>query len=290
MSAKRFFLFANPEKPETIPSVEKLADTLMMKGCTAVLDDWLHDLVNIGEQKGKACLDASIDAVISIGGDGTLLRILPEAAARGIPVLGVNMGHTGFLLETDGEDFLTMMDALIQKKYLIEERLMLRCSVNGTFSALAINEVALTRGSDPISLVADVMAGDEKIYTIHGDGVLVSTPSGTTGYALSAGGPVVHPALDCLAVVPICSHIMHQRPVILPADTEVRLAVRAHHQKTHQISIDGQVVLDLSQDSVAVISKAEETAKFIRFRKQRFLTRLNEKQMEWSNHIYGGVV
>ena len=288
VSAERFFLFANPEKPETVPTVRELVLTLMQKGCVAVLDDWLHDLIQIGEPKGKASLDSSISAVISIGGDGTLLRILPDAAIKGIPVLGVNMGHTGFLLETDRDDLLLMTDLLINKNYTIEERMMLRCSVNGTFSSLAMNEVALTRGHNPSSLVVDVMAGDELVYSIHGDGVLVSTPSGTTAYALAAGGPVIHPALACLVIVPICSHIMHQRPVVLPDQSVVSFTVRANHGKMHQISIDGQIVLDLTSDTIAIVSKAAETARFIRFGRQRFLTRLRQKQMEWSNQVYGG--
>src|SRR5690606_16155819 len=140
-------------------------------------------------------IDSGLCAIITLGGDGTLLRTLPSAAAKGVPVLGVNMGHTGFLLETNPHDLLLAIDRLIHGNYTVEERMMLHCVINGEFTALVMNEVALTRGQNPSSLVVDVLTGEERVFSIHGDGVLVATPTGTTGYSLSAGGPVIHPSL-----------------------------------------------------------------------------------------------
>lgn len=288
MSGKRFFLYANPGKPDTVSAVRTLSHTLLEKGYVPVLDGWLFDIIHTGERCDLKDAGPTLDALISIGGDGTLLRALPAAAENRIPVLGINMGHTGFLLETDPSDLRHIADRLIQGQYHIEERMMLRCVINDTYSTLVMNEVALTRGHNPSSLIVDIMTGDELVYSVHGDGVLVSTPSGTTGYALSAGGPVIHPALACHVIVPICTHIMHQRPVILPPDSEICLAVRENRGNMHQISIDGQIVLDLTTDTEVHLQRASETAQFIRFGQQRFLTRLRQKQTEWSNHVYGG--
>lgn len=288
MNEKQFFLFANPGKPKTITAVRELANILLEKKCKVHLDGWLYDLLLLGERCELKDLSPSIDAIISLGGDGTLLRTLPAAAEKHIPVLGVNLGHAGFLLEIEPDDLQNAIDRLLFDQFDIEERLMLRCIVNGDFSALVANEVALTRGQSPNSLTVDVISEDEIVYSIHGDGVLVSTPTGTTGYALSAGGPIIHPSLECLSIVPICSHIMHQRPVIIPPDRTVRLVVQSNRGRMHQISIDGQIVLDLRTDTEVSICAAKEMARFIRFGPHQFLTRLRQKQTQWSDHFDGG--
>jgi NAD+ kinase len=288
MTTKEFYLFANPGKPETVAAVKALADALLEKGCGVLLDTWLFERLSIGRPCAIQNIDSSLCAIITFGGDGTLLRTLPSAAAKGVPVLGVNMGHTGFLLETDPHELLQAIDRLIQGRYAVEERMMLRCIINGEFTALVMNEAALTRGQNPSSLVVDVLTGDERVFSIHGDGVMVSTPTGTTGYSLSAGGPVIHPSIYCQVIVPISSHIMHHRPVVLPKDSIIRLKVMENRGRMHQVSIDGQIVMDLTTDTEIVIQAADTPARFIRFSEQKFLTRLQQKQTEWSNHAYGG--
>lgn len=285
MSEKQYFLFANPNKPKTISAVRDLAKLLLERKCRVLLDQWLYDLLLLGESCALHDLSSQTNAIISLGGDGTLLRTLPSAAQKQIPVLGVNLGHAGFLLEIGPEDLTPAIDRLVDGDWETEERMMLRCVINSDFSALAANEVALTRGQSPGSLIVDVFAGEELIFSIHGDGVLVSTPTGTTGYALSAGGPVIDPSLECLTIVPICSHIMHQRPVVLPPDRIVRLIVRTNKGKLHQISIDGQIVLDLKTDTQVLLHTAREKARFIRFGPSQFITRLQQKQTQYEDHI-----
>ena len=284
----RFFLYANPEKPETIEAVRAFADLLSQRQCEVLLDTWLYELLQTGKPFTTAQLDESIQAVVCFGGDGTILRLLPHLAVKQIPVLGVNMGHTGFLLQISPEEVPDIIDRFINRDYQVLERSMLACSINNDSLYLVMNEFALTRGQNPSSIVVDVFYQNELVYTIHGDGVLVSTPTGTTGYCLSAGGPVIFPGIPCHIVVPICSHIMHQRPMILPQAGEVRLRVRMNRGIRHQISMDGQIVLDLEKSSEVVITQATETARLIHFAPEQFLTRLQFKLRKWSNHVYGG--
>lgn len=286
---QNFFLYANTGKPETLPAVRKVAEALLTKQAGVFLDHWLFEHLGIGISGSLAQLRGASHAVICFGGDGTLLRVLPTLAARGLPVIGVNMGHTGFLMETSPEDLISNLDRLIAGDFTIHQRGLLSCVINGGAENLVMNEVALTRGSNPSSLVLDVSFEGELVYTIHGDGVLVSSPTGTTGYCLSAGGPVAHPEVACRVVAPICSHIMHQRPMVLPGDGEITLRVRANRGMAHQISMDGQMVMNLEGNSEVFITPSSHTAGFIRFEPQRFLTRLHQKQMEWSNHVYGGL-
>lgn len=285
---RTYFLFANPGKPETIPVARSFAKECIARDCTVFLDDWLHDLLGIGEPLKIEELNASIDVVVSFGGDGTLLRVLPSAAKNCVPVLGVNLGHTGFLLEIEPEELPFALDEMISQRYKVYSRSMLSCRFSGLEPQLVMNEVALTRGQSPASLIVDVWYNDELVYTIHGDGVLVSTPTGTTGYSLSAGGPIVSPSVSCQVVSPICSHIMHQRPVVLPPEGTVRLVVRNNRGMKYQLSLDGQTVYELETAQKITVTPAKEPARFIYFKPQRFLERLHIKQMEWSNHIYGG--
>lgn len=285
---QRFFLYANPGKPETIPVVAAFADLLSEHNCDILLDTWLYEHLGIGRACKADELDRSVHAAVSFGGDGTLLRILPRLAENDVPVLGVNMGHTGFLLELDPGDLHSMVNRLVVGDFYLQERLMLSCRIHGQGDFLVMNELALTRGHNPSSIVVEVTYQEEQVYTIHGDGVLVSTPTGTTGYTLSAGGPVLHPDAPCRVVVPVCSHIMTQRPVVLPVHGEIGLTVHGKCAVRHQISLDGQLVIDPGNNSQVTITSAERPARFIRFTPQRFLTRLHQKQLAWGNHIYGG--
>lgn len=290
MRLRSFFLFANPGKPQTIHVARQFADLALEAGCQVTLDEWLFHEIQTGKPGSLEDLIPGFDAIICFGGDGTLLRLVPQAAAHQLPILGINLGHTGFLLEIGPDQIQTALTRLMQGDYCIDERPLLSCVINGRAQDLALNEVALSRGINPSSLVIDVLYQEEPVYTIHGDGVLVSAPSGTTGYSLSAGGPVVHPSLSCVLITPICSHIMHQRPIVLPMEGQIRLVVREGRNKQHQVCVDGQIVYNLDEVSEVVIMRSMQSAQLIRFSPRQFLTRLNIKQLEWSKNIYGGKI
>ncbi len=277
-----YYIFSNPRKPSAVAAAGRLAELFAARRERVLVDAWMHDLLHTGIRCGIREIPLDISAIISLGGDGTLLRILPAAASIGIPVLGVNMGRVGFLLEADEDELETAVQRLVDRDYRIEERMMLRCRPNGREGMLVMNDVALTRGKNPGSIEVRATADHELIFTSHGDGVLVSTPTGTTGYALSAGGPVVYPTLESMLVVPICSHVVSQRPIVLPAEHTIRLEA-APSAIECQVIMDGQVTLPVTGAVSVEIARAPEKARFIRFKEQRFFTRLRHKQAEWSS-------
>lgn len=286
LNAGSFFLFANPFKEETIAAAAEMANRLLREHARVILEGWLYDVLNGTLKAGERCdlrdLREKVDAIISIGGDGTLLRTTAEAAARDIPVLGINMGRVGFLLEDDTDDHVETVQRLLAADYMIEERMMLRCKVNESPEVLVMNDVALTRGHNPSSIEVKAFADDEMIFISRGDGALAATPTGTTGYALSAGGPVVYPSMSCITIVPICSHILNQRPLVLPPDMVVRMTANAATDKPCHVIMDGQTVLPMNGQVHIRIVRSDRKAKFIRFQKQKFLSRLRLKQAEWS--------
>lgn len=282
MKPDSYFIFANPYKPETTEAARYLAVELMERGADVALDTWLYEQLGVGKSVDVRDVTAPMTAIISLGGDGTLLRAVPAAARNGIPVLGINMGHIGFLMESSFDALSSIPDKLIQHQYCIEERMMLKASVEGGDSYLVMNDLALIRGQNPSSIRVQASADDEMIFTVHGDGILVSTPTGTTGYSLSAGGPVIFPLLECIVVIPVCSHVLHHRPMVLPSTQHLTLTMENPAGRTNQLIIDGQISVPV-QGAISInIEKAAERARFIRFSKHLFLSRLRSKQSEWS--------
>ncbi len=281
MQNKAFYLFANPYKPDSIAMSRKVTQVLENSGAAVLMDDWLYKDIHMGAPASLLDTDAPLEAVISLGGDGTLLRVIPKAAKRRVPVLGVNMGHVGFLLEVEGAQLERAARELLLRHYTIEERVLLEASVNGGAPSLVMNDVALTRGEYAGIINVRAYVSGEMIFSAKGDGVLVSTPTGTTGYALSAGGPIICPEVECMLIMPICTRVMHQRPVVLPLSETIRLCVEAGGDRRLQLIMDGQSVYSVREDTEVVIRRAEEKARFIRFTQPRFLTRLRKKQAEW---------
>lgn len=281
-----FFLFANPQKKETIQAAENLAKLALQAGESVALDAWLYDLLHIGVRKKLSDLThEDTDVIISLGGDGTLLRTLPTAAKCSIPVLGINMGRVGFLLEMDHNNFSWMIERLQTKSYNLEERHMLSARVKGKDQEyLALNDVVLSRGENPSCITVEVYADDELIYTTVGDGLIVATATGSTGYCLAAGGPVLHPSLKNLVLLPICSHKGQQLPIVLDEKSKVRLHSVLTPGRTQQILFDGQKNLLLEGDAEIRVEHSHFKVCFIRFEPQQFFTRLRLKQAEWSKN------
>ena len=279
-----YFLFANPQKKETISAARNLAEIILEAGEGVALDAWLYDELNIGEKASLSGLgEGEVDCIISLGGDGTLLRTLPTAARKKIPVLGINMGRIGFLLEVDQMDLGAMVGRLKARDYHLEHRQMLSARLSGSDEEyLVMNDVVLCRGGNPSSIRVENYADDELVYITDGDGVIVSSATGSTGYCLSAGGPVLHPSLKNIVLLPICSHKAQQLPIVFDERVRVRVKSTAGPGRTQQIQFDGQTSLELPGTVEVNVSLSPESVSFIRFAPQYFYTRLRSKQAEWS--------
>ncbi len=165
---------------------------------------------------------AGQDAVIILGGDGTLLHVAEQASALGIPVLGVNLGGLGFLTEVAADGWRDALAALVAGRLQVEERMMVRARLHGEGGAsawaLALNDVVLSKGNADRLVRLNVWHGDEFVASYRADGLVFATPTGSTAYNLSAGGPIVHPGVRSVTVTPICPFMLESRPILLPAD------------------------------------------------------------------------
>jgi NAD+ kinase len=201
------------------------------------------ELRNFFERRGIEVGDDGVDLVVSLGGDGTMLRAAQVAHAQDAPLIGVNLGALGYLTEVDAGKEQDAIESIFEGRFEIEERVMLRCAIEGE-DIVAVNEALVERSSRYRLVRLQVRIGGERLTAFNADGVLVATPTGSTAYALSAGGPIVSPKAQCLVVVPVSAHMIFSRPFVLSAEEVVEITVDEASGDAY-LSLDGAIGRDL---------------------------------------------
>lgn len=221
-----------------------------------------------------------IQCAIVLGGDGTLIRAARELEGYHIPLLGVNMGTLGYLAEVELHDYRTALDKLFAKEPEVEDRMMLRGSVNGGKSHAAVNDIVVTRSGELRVVHLDIYVNGALLNSYRADGVIISTPTGTTGYNLSAGGPIVEPTASMFVITPICSHALNASSVVLSAEDTIEVKVcegRYGRQEHALVTFDGAEEIAVRTGDRVVIQKAEDTTKLIKLNKESFMITMREK-------------
>ncbi len=227
---------------------------------------------------------AQCHAAIVLGGDGSIIDASNKLLDAEIPIIGINFGHVGYLAEIEINE-LNLLDALVEGKYSIDERMMLDAEVitrSGKVraSSTVLNDIVLSNGPVARLLTFDIYCGNVKIQTCRADGIIASTPTGSTAYSLSAGGPVLEPSLDCLCLTPICPHTLNSRPVIFRGDSEIRLSGIRSNGSSVYVTADGRDVLALNEGDTVSIKRSVHTTKLIRIKDNGFLGILHSKLSE----------
>ncbi len=281
MLLKKVLLTMHPSKPLGNGVVERAVGVFQDAGISVCVEACMNShlrmhLPGIDPSEG---LDGC-DAVISLGGDGTLLRAMQYAMRADVPLLGINMGRVGFLTEIEPNQMEESVKKLCEGAFYIEERMLLSVRVNGENPILALNDAVVNRGSRLIAINAYI--SDDLIGRYMADGMIVASPTGSTGYSLSAGGPVISPDVKCMVVSPICPHTLQHRPVVVSATDTVRLQLDGEDGQGIYLTIDGQTTLPLNGRDTIYVTCAEKTGKLIRLSKPHFFTLVREKLTEWS--------
>ncbi|MBQ6569912.1 MAG: NAD(+)/NADH kinase, partial [Clostridia bacterium] len=223
---------------------------------------------------------SSCDAVIVLGGDGTILRAAKRAAVFKIPVLGINFGRLGFLagLEDISEESLKK---LVEGQYSVESRMMLEAQIIGRDEKprLVLNDAVVSRGTVSRILELHVSHNNKTVFDYRADGLIVSTPTGSTAYSLSAGGPVVDPSLSGIIMTPICPHSIFSRSVVFSGDSVLEIGCRGDVKDNTYLTIDGDGSYKLFAGDRVRVKKSEQKALFIRINDKNFYEVLNEKFM-----------
>ena len=198
----------------------------------------------------------NLDLILVLGGDGTLLNTARSAAPHQIPILGVNMGYLGFLTEVDLENLFYSLERLVSGKYSLEERMMLHCELKRERciidSFLALNDIVVAKGPFSRMILFDTFVNEQYIDTFSADGIIVSTPTGSTAYSLSAGGPIVFPELELMLITPICPHTLYSRPMVIGPDNNIRIVLKSESEEI-MITIDGQHGYKLRKQDEVII-------------------------------------
>jgi NAD+ kinase len=263
------------ELPEILRTLFSLAPTL---GIEVSLEQGLHDVAG----KGVRLEDSSqLDGLVTLGGDGTLLRGARFLDGRDIPILGVNLGRLGFLTSCQSEDFEAALRNLASGDYVAQPRMALSARVIDQAGQArkqwrALNDFVLHKGGFARVVRLNVFVDDESIGTYAADGIVISTPTGSTAYSLSAGGPVVVPTLESIVLTPISPHTLAIRSLLIPADAEV--TVEANESPTELlVTVDGQVGTSFVKGEKLKIRKADSPVRIVRFPGATFFERMRVK-------------
>jgi len=228
-------------------------------------------------------LAANIDVAVTLGGDGTLLGVARLVAQYEVPILGINMGHVGFLTEIELGDLFADLESFHRGEYEIDVRMMLEAKVIREEEILkeflALNDVVITKGPFARLIRLKTYANDAYVDTYPADGLIISTPTGSTAYSLSAGGPIIRPDMNLLLLTPICPHTLHSRSIILSEDDAIKVTVMADHPEV-MLTVDGQEGYKLLPKDTVVVNKAAFSTRLIRIRKRSFYDVLRKKLSE----------
>jgi len=281
-------LMVNYKKEKTREIACRIIDWLNSKKLEVCIEG------NMGKEIGREELNCpterflkKVDLIISLGGDGTLLRAARLAAAEDTPVFGVNLGGLGFLTQIGIDDLEKSLEKLYQERYFLDERMMLNCTVKRKDEKIkkftALNDVVIGKGAFARIICLATYVNDDYVITYSADGLVVSTSTGSTAYSLSAGGPIVNPIINSMILTPICPHTLSARPLIIGENDQVKIILESSEEKV-MATIDGQEGFVLKTKDEVIIKKSDHKARLITFKEKSFYAILREK-LRWSGQI-----
>jgi len=228
-------------------------------------------------------LPEDISLIMALGGDGTVLAASRLAGKSEVPIYAVNLGNFGFLTTSSLGEFTDHFERILAGEFEVEERMMLKADVisteNPVTTCTALNDLVLHKGSLARPIEIDLKVGDYLVGVFPADGVIISTPTGSTAYSLSAGGPILFPLMNAIAVTPICPHTLAVRPLVVPAEYPISLSERSGHRDV-VLTVDGQIVHKIREEDRLLIERASNVTRLVKPFKGSFFSRLREK-LKW---------
>lgn len=275
---KKFCIIANSYKDKGFTLTGKMKSRIVLKGgsCQSILE---------GEELPKQA-----EGIFVLGGDGTLIRAAGIASERDIPLIGVNLGHVGYLCELEEKNVYAAIDEIMKGNYFIEERMMLSGYVDEKKSGVqfpkkSLNDIVILRKGalQLMELIVSVNGG--YLHTFRADGIIVATPTGSTGYSLSAGGPIIDPKARMILITPVNAHDLNAKSIVVGAEDEVTIELRSRQpekQERADVNVDGELVMELSPGESITIRTSEQVTKIMKLSKISFLEILRKKMQIYS--------
>jgi NAD+ kinase len=285
MKSKHIGILTKPKFPEVKTTLHAVVAWLRARNIEVVLDLTSSGL--LGESGGiqKTQLAAKSDVLLVLGGDGTMLNAARLAGERSIPILGVNMGGLGFLTEVRLENLYPSLERIFSNDFVLDERIMLKTHVHRHGETVAqgvvLNDVVISKGTLARMIELQIAIQGQCVTNLRGDGLIISTPTGSTAYSLSAGGPIINPAVRSLILTPICPHTLTHRPLIVPADMHVEVTLTSKDEGA-MATLDGQVGVGVVQGDTVEIRVSDFVTRLIRFPETNYYAVLREK-LKWGD-------
>jgi len=282
---KCFYLITNSIKDKDLELTNKIAEYLKRQESNCVVQvqnldksEWVYNFTDVSQ------IPESVDCIIVLGGDGTLLRAARDVVDKQIPLCGINLGNMGYLAEIDVNSIFPALDCLLNDKYEIEKRMMLAGSIYRGEECLeqniALNDVVISRKGATCVAHFNIYVNGEFLNAYEADGVIISTPTGSTGYSLSAGGPIIAPSASMLMVTPIAAHSLNSRSIVFSATDEITIEVgkRQSGEVEHSVAaFDGASLTDLATGDCVVIKKSKNDTRIVKISNISFLEVLRNK-------------
>lgn len=277
---RNFALITNAYKDEKLLFTRKIVEYIREKGGNAIaLSEGLENPEDY-DKMDFSVLPESTECIMVLGGDGTLIRSATKVHEFGIPIIGVNLGTLGYLCELESDNVFAAIDHLMADEYYIEERIMMEGCKAGGHVVSGLNDIVIHRAGNLSILSMNVYVNGEFLATYDADGIIVSTPTGSTGYNLSAGGPIVNPKAEMLVMTPINAHSLNARSIVFSSRDliEIEMGTRRYlHDEKAFVSCDGDRVATLHVGERYVISRSPNVIQFCRINRKSFLEILRKK-------------
>ncbi|MBE9546761.1 MAG: NAD(+)/NADH kinase [Proteobacteria bacterium] len=290
MDIKKIGIIANIEKEKAVESVLQLKEWLLNRKLEVLLEEGIAG--RLGESTGFKSeeLASSSDIIVVFGGDGTLLRAARSIRESDVPILGINLGAFGFMAEVNLHEMFGAMELILEGDYQTEKRMMLDVVINRGQECVGdgtvLNDIVINRGNLSRMIELKTVVDGRYLTTVKADGLIISTPTGSTAYSLSAGGPIVFPELNTVIITPICPHTLTNRPVILPEDVTVKIVLWTK-EKGATLTLDGQVSFTLKSGDAITIKKSRYFTSIIVSPDRDYLEILRTK-LGWGGLPSGG--
>lgn len=266
-----------PQSPNLKEAYLKIEELFKRNGINVFLEESSANMIDkSGIDFNTLC--KNVDFLISVGGDGTLIGVVRKSIGYNLPVLGINLGTLGFLTDLKLEELESFIEDLLKNNYTISPRMMIEATINGE-NIMAFNDLVIARKNLSSMLEIRAKIDNKAFNTYFGDGLIVATPSGSTAYNLSAGGPIVYPLTNAFIITPVAAHSLTQRPIVVPADFEIEF--KTPNDKAAVI-VDGQELYELKKDELISIKIAQQKALMLHRSKRDYFEVLSEK-LRWGN-------
>jgi NAD+ kinase len=278
----KFGIYTNLEKDKDLSITKQVIYMLEKRQLSCFLDPKLAQALGTK----KTCDKEKIDVLIVLGGDGTMLAASRKYASSGVLLFGLNLGRMGFLLDSEFSSLEDSLDKILNGHFEVQERIMLEAYLVGPdimasrFAGYALNEAVISQRNMMRVINVEVLVNEQPACNFRCDGVIVSTPSGSTAYSLSAGGPVVAPTVDVLLITPLCPHSLQSCSFVISGNDEVTVNIPPDMGNA-ALTLDGQDFIEIAMSNHVFIKKANFKARFLRTTEKSFYTLLKEKLAEW---------